>query len=143
MVLGSLPYTASLCASAPLAAPATQRRTHQLFSLIDLLARAAATSGMAARRAAAPEAECAAVLTWLRLGVGLALPLAYEAVTEAALWQRHEAERQQAGLPREGGALRAAACRHAKWVDWEEGLSIAFVTWLLLALAWQWATLLF
>lgn len=160
LVLAAARHTRLICAAAPFAHPAAQRRTRQLHRLL------ASLSGSVIASSAAPAApctrsavhECAAVLTWLRVALALLLPLLLEAASEARLWRLHQTQRRRAGLPAERcGRLQALLYLVARWLDagWSSGvgdvgggpedarlagggLHTALVAWLLLAVAWEW-----
>lgn len=141
----ALPFTPGLCASAALAHPVAQQRTHSMFATIDIAAALPAMARPPSASSPTPSAECAVLLTWLRVSMAVLLPLQHEALTEAALWRAHQAERQQAGVPHgRAPALLVAVLRRGKWLMfWEEGgVHAALMTWLLLALAWHWLRLL-
>lgn len=146
LFVSSVPYTPVLCAAASLTHPAAQRITHLMHRGLGGVGAVAAAgvqpASAATGDALGPGGQCVAVLTWLRLVVGLLVPLLYEAAAEARLWAQHQHERQAAGLPPEAcGAVRAAAYRTARWLTWEGPLHAAMVLWLLLSLSWQLASL--
>jgi hypothetical protein len=143
LVLASAPYTPSLCAAAPLAHPGTQHITHQLYSVLNLLAGMVALPVAPPPVPQSPATECATLVTWLRLGLALLAPLLYEAVSEARLWRLHQVQRRHAGLAPEPGGLLAAVYRAAWWLAWEDGgVQMGVLCWLLLALSWDWSAVL-
>lgn len=93
-----------LCSVALGAMAAVRRaveRASQLLSLLSLVAwlppRPLPPHG------ACSAAECAAVLLFIQLTLGFALPVLVAAVSESRAWELHQAQRRAAGLPAEGG----------------------------------------
>ncbi|EFN52527.1 hypothetical protein CHLNCDRAFT_138937 [Chlorella variabilis] len=84
-----------------------------------------------------PVAKACAVMAWLQIGVGLVVPLLWEAVSEACLHSLHEQQLRHAGLPQRRG-LQADAHRFV-WSLTQEGSKahVAFLYWMLLSIAWN------
>lgn len=82
--------------------------------------------------------QCAAVLTYLQLGLGLVAPALVQAALEAHLFRQHQAQRARQGLPPERGA-------HARLYAWvaaalsaaPEELLIVAAAWLGVCLLWS------
>lgn len=72
----------------------------QIFRLNPLMPVPILLPGLASRE---PAAECAEVLTYLQLMLGVALPALVQAALEAHLFEQHQQQRQQLGLPPERG----------------------------------------
>jgi len=95
-----------LCASAAqLQHPASQWVAHKAYALAQLLwlGGTMPPSAPASHRALPPAQECATVLTFLQLSLGLALPALAQAAVEAHLWRQHQQQRRQLGIPDEKG----------------------------------------
>ena len=86
-----------------------------------------------------PQHECRTLLAWQQLVLSLAAPALIAAVAETRLWRRHQAERQQCGLPPEGGLQACLYHTLDAWLlqsEWPDfglmgWLHLAFVVWLL------------
>lgn len=136
-------FLASLCASCALAAPTARQVVHQAVRVLGGLARMVvlpAPSGSAANPTT--YGECVMLITWLRLAIAVLAPLIYEVVTEARLWQLHQAQRRRAGLPPEQGA-RNALYGTVRWFAFEDSAAPPLMAaWMLFALSWNWAVFL-
>lgn len=76
--------------------------------------------GGCAEPGVAPAAvECQVLLTWLLLGLSVALPLLVEVASTARLFRLHERQRAAAGLP-PVVSMRAAFLRGAGWLLLED-----------------------
>ena len=70
LLVAASTQTPMLCTAAPLASPAAQRMTHQLFRLLSALARMAAIPGPAPAggggggQQPSPAAECVTIMSW-------------------------------------------------------------------------------
>ena len=96
-----------MCGATPLAAPSSQRLTHQAARLLAPLSLFSLHPSGLAPPASDPAAECCTVLRFLQLSMGLLAPLAWQAGVEAALFAAHQRQRQAAGLPPERGPSAA------------------------------------
>lgn len=76
----------------------------------------------------------------LRLTIAVLAPLAFEAASEARLWESHCRSRAAAGLPPEKPPRGAQQLyRAARVLTWQEGTAHAvLIAWLLLAVSWEW-----
>lgn len=101
------PFNAGICATAPLAHDVAQACTHRIYAALSCLSYVLPLPVAPATR---PDegAQCATILTFLQLSVGTLVPLMMHAVSEARLFQHHQKQRWQAGLPLLGGAQAAA-----------------------------------
>ncbi|KAL4431169.1 hypothetical protein ABPG75_006425 [Micractinium tetrahymenae] len=141
LLLIALPHTPAICGAAPLTHPTAQKASHAAVRLLSFLSDLGPTPAAPVAPSAAH--ECAALLIWLRCTVAVLGPLLYAAAAEARLWQRHQLERWQAGLPPERSAaapLYAVVLRLAASLD---GVPHALVWgWGFVAISWNWALLL-
>jgi hypothetical protein len=133
----SLSSAQQLCGAGLLAHPATQCATHQVYQLLSSLAYTLPLP-VSAFLSPGPVAECATVLRWFQIALGLLAPLLWEAAWAASLFQQHQRQRRAQGLPPERGAH--AALYNAVWsVTCEgSGVPVGVITWLLLAVSWDW-----
>ena len=83
---------------------------------------------------------CTLHICRLRLTIAVLAPLAFEAASEARLWNSHCRSRAAAGLPAEKAPWGARQLyRAARLLTWQEGgAHAALMGWLLLALYWEW-----
>lgn len=130
-----LPSNADTCASLA-AHPAAQRSMHQLHGL---LSSAAALVPLPVSMGAAHDGvgECACLLAFLQLGLGLLAPLLVDALQGARLFEAHQRQRAGAGLPPECGLH--AEVYTAVWQLTLENywLSCAIYGWMLYSALWD------
>ena len=91
-----------MCQSAPLAAPAAQRLTHELYNVLCPLGYLAVLPGADMLQSDAA-AECVTLLRFFQIVVGFLAPLAWQAAAEASLFVSHQEQRAAAGLAPERG----------------------------------------
>jgi hypothetical protein len=127
-----------VCAGGALAHPAALRLTERLHSALAWLRGVLAPP---AAHVASPrgQQQCAALQSCAQLVLGLVLPAAWHSSHEAALFERHQAERAAAGLPAEKGwqawmYRRVGELRPAG--GWRRGHSL-LAAWALLGAAWN------
>jgi len=97
---------------------------------------------VAERAAPSPCEECATLLSYLQLSIGLVGPALVQAVIEARLFAKHQQQRQQAGLPPEHGwhaGLYAVVLSLLETMDW---LTSAAFLWVLHGLLFDLAQVL-
>lgn len=90
-----------VCTSAWLATPAAEGLTHGAFDLLNALRYSVLVP--ASRPSLAPRDECAVVLSYLHICLGLVLPALVQAAAEARLFREHQHQRQRLGLALEKG----------------------------------------
>lgn len=95
-------YSGVACSSAALNGPAAQPTTAALAKVFSMMKLHPAMPPPAAMQPT-PAEECHLVLTSLQLMLSLAVPALVQAAVEARLFQRHQEQRQQHGLPLERG----------------------------------------
>ena len=100
MALALARHNACTCSSPVLAAPEAARLTHRVALLLDAL-RPLPLPPL--QRPASAAAECRAVLAYLQVVLGLAVPALAQACLESRLFASHTWQRARAGLPRERG----------------------------------------
>lgn len=89
--------TAAACAAGPLATPSAQQLTHQLYGLLRPLAFCAPLPlSLTSQQDAC--GECCAIQRFLQAFVGTAVPLAWQAIAESRLFERHQVRSGWAGL---------------------------------------------
>lgn len=92
-----------VCSSAALTSPVVQRLTRQTFQSLSLVRLALQPMLVLEQPPLSPEGECAAVLGFAQLAVGLVAPALVAAAHEASLFLEHQEQRLDAGLPPEAG----------------------------------------
>jgi hypothetical protein len=129
---------AEVCASPALSSPAAQALTHQAYGALRTL-RAAIVP--ASRASLSPQDECVHVLTYLHLAVGFVLPALAMAAGEARLFERHQRQRQHAGLlPEEGWHCRFYGAVN-EYLAALNGFTAAAALWVLLGILFDVAQL--
>lgn len=134
VVAASQPFNPAVCAAAPLSHPLAERYTRQLYFVL-----AAAASWVGPALAPSPPTaaqQCAALLTWLRISIALLTPLTWQALSEAYLFRRHQAQRRHAGVAPERGVHAAAYSAVVSLSQGRGVLHTALVFWLGLVVSW-------
>lgn len=106
LVAHSLTQAASMCSATQLAAPEAQLLTHRLFVA---LSPAALFMPLPLPAAPAPRSapmECATLLRFFQLTIGLLAPLVWQAGSQSALFAAHQRQRAAAGVSPERGFSR-------------------------------------
>lgn len=128
------------CGCAALTSEPLRQLFHGAFVMLNSLTTLLllpSTPCIAALEGTPPAGQCAAVLSYLQLSLGLVAPALAQAALEARLFSQHEAERQCRGLPPERGAharlyRRILQVGHAA----PEELLIVAAAWLGVCLLW-------
>lgn len=94
-------YTRGLCATSALSSPGALRLAGAVRRALHPAA------GIMAASPADLLADCAVLLNFLQLGLGLALPALLQAAAEVRCWRVHQAQRAAARLPPEPGRRQA------------------------------------
>lgn len=102
MAATAVPFRGLICAAPVLSHPRAQRATHALFGLLGMLSHMLPLP-LTPWVTHTPAEECAALLTFMQWSVGTAVPLLVSGFQEARLFQFHQLQRWQAGLPLESG----------------------------------------
>ena len=133
----SLSSAQQLCGAGLLAHPATQRATHEVYQLLSTLAYTLPLP-VSAFLSPDPVTQCATVLRWFQIALGLLAPLLWEAAWAARQFQQHQRQQRAQGLAPERGAH--AALYGAVWSVTREGsgVPVGAIAWLLLAVSWDW-----
>eukprot|EP00887_Chlorella_sp_A99_P005531 scaffold1.g5531.t1 len=137
LVLASTRHTRALCGTAPLVHPAGRRMIHELFLLASTLAGLVTCSLPTAQARRSAPAECAVLLTFLRLAIAIVLTLTYEAASQSRLFAAHQAQRQRAGLPPERGVHAALYSAAGRLCPNGRGLHAGVALLLLVAACWE------
>lgn len=98
-------WAGHMCTARQLAAPAARAHKRRLFALLtplEYLAPLSPLFGAAGSEAPPNVAQCAAMLRFFQLAAGL-VGLVWQAASQAQLHAAHQWQRQQAGLPPQGG----------------------------------------
>lgn len=136
VILHNVSYSAYVCASPTLSHAAMRRLTHHLFQLLSLLRSALDPAGAKCGAAAAHgTAECSALVAFMQLACGFAAPVAVQACWESRLFEEHQRQRQELGLPSEQGLLAQLYSRISKSAP--KGGLAALVWALWLAILWD------
>lgn len=134
VVCTSLRYTPHICRSAPLVHPAAQRLTHHTYTWLSVLMPHPVS--VVVRHEAV--GECVTVIRFLQFGLALLAPQLVCATSEARLFQHHQQQRWQAGLPPEQG-MQAAVYDAIWWLMLGgSGVHACLVLVPLLAACWDW-----
>ncbi|PRW33146.1 hypothetical protein C2E21_7801 [Chlorella sorokiniana] len=144
LVATLLPHTRAGCAGPLMSHPAVQRATHRIYGMLSWVGTPLPLP-LAPMVAPTPAEQCAVIVTFYQVALGLLLPLLWEAVTSARAFAAHQRQRRAAGLPPERG-LQAWVYRQV-WElcgNTEGGLTVppALLAWILLAVAWDWTAFL-
>ncbi|KAI7839850.1 hypothetical protein COHA_006413 [Chlorella ohadii] len=144
LVASLLPHTRAGCAGPLMSHPAIQRATHRIYGMLSWVGTPLPLP-LAPMVAPTPVEECAVIVTFFQVGLGLLLPLLWEAVVAARAFAAHQRQRRAAGLPAERG-LQAWLYTQV-WElcsNTEGGLTVppALLAWILLAVAWDWTAFL-
>lgn len=138
LMAGSLlRHNREACATAALSSPAARQLSSSLFQTLSELRYTLLPPKPPPLDALA---ECSALLSFTHLTLGLLLPAVASAAVEARLFQRHQAQRQQLGLPDERG-WQAWLCLAVAGALELDVLARALAAWMLLGQAFDVATL--
>ena len=133
----SLRFTPRICGTAPLAHPARQRLTHLIYEWLRTLAFLL-PQPLSVTVQHGAVAECATVIRFFQFGLGLLAPQLAAGLAEARLFQRHQQQRWQAGLPLERG-VHAAVYDSIWWLMLGgSGVPACLIFVPLLAACWDW-----
>ena len=133
----ALQYTPHICGAAPLAHPTAQRLTHHTYEWLSILAYLLPQPLSVVVQHGAL-GECATVIRFFQFGLGLLAPQLAAGLSEARLFQRHQQQRRQAGLPPERG-VHAAVYDFLWWLMLGgSGVHTSLVSLALLAACWDW-----
>lgn len=133
MAAALIPRFPECCTTAALASPAAQQLSRQAYRMLGTLRFSLLLPSSLPNLP--PAGECAVLMTFTHMFLGLALPSLAAVVIEAALFRQHQRQRQRAGLAPERGwdALLYGALGSLLDLDW--------VFWA--AAAWLMAGILF
>lgn len=92
-----------ICSSAAFASPAAKQMNRWAFELLHMLPLSLQPMLLPRWRPARHQGECAAVLSFAQLTLGLVAPALVAATHEASLFRLHQRQRREAGLPAEAG----------------------------------------
>ena len=126
-----------MCGAASLSSAAAAAAVHRVFAACQVAACLTPLPLAGALRDPPREDQCTAAVSFFLLGLGLLLPLLWQALSEARLFQQHQRERAAEGLPPEGGAEAAV---YGFWwnLTFEGmGLQVLLVCWILLSALWD------
>ena len=126
-------FNSTLCSSAALSHPLAQQQTRQLFHILELTN----FSLLPVTAHVQPVAECAAVLSYLQLSGGLVLPLLVHAALESWLFQEHQRQRQQCGMPAESSPMRWLYDAVNGLSEALDGVTLATAVWMALGTLWK------
>lgn len=101
--VGMLRHNSTICSGAALAAPAAQQLTSWLFRVLGLLRLSMQPMISASPVGAPPDKECAGLLGFLQLSLGLAAPAVVALSQQVRMFMQHQRERLQQGMPAESG----------------------------------------
>ena len=136
-VLTAWPHIRPICTNSFFTHPSTKAGTHSIYQLISMLCRPVLLpiSPIVQPDAAA---ECMTVISWLQLTCGLVLPLLLELGVAARLFQVHQQQRRQAGVPAQRGC-HVAVYDLAWALRWEDhAMPWGLLLWLVLAMSFDW-----
>jgi len=123
----------TMCSGAALSRPLAQQQTHHLFQLLEL----ASFSPLPVAAKVQPAAECAAVLGYLQLSVGLVLPLLAQAALESSLFQEHQRQRRQCGVRPESGHMQWVYDACSSLGEALDRVTFPAALWMLLGVLWK------
>jgi len=126
-------FNPTICSAIALSHPAAKQQTHQLFQLLEL----ANFSLLPVTASVPPAAECAPVLGYLQLTAGLVLPLLAHAALESSLFQEHQRQRRQRGMPLECGIMQRLYDLISGLREALDRVMLAATLWMLLGLLWK------
>lgn len=129
-------YNRLVCTATALSAPAHVRGTHRVFRAAWALALATPLSPAAALVEPDSGSECALLITFLQLFVGGGVPLAWQAISQARIYQRRQQQRLRVGLQPERG-VQAALYGAAWWLLAEGWDAVLLLGWLVAALCFD------
>lgn len=139
-------YNRDVCVTPALASPMAQLVVDWLFAGMDVMATMVLPllPPPGAFRPSTPESRCQAVLAFLQLAIGLALPVALTAIREAsqyAAWVGHEREEEPV---RAAGWQAAMYDSIQRWSSWTRAspLAASVASCMLAGLGWQAVVLL-
>ncbi|KAL4433262.1 hypothetical protein ABPG77_003310 [Micractinium sp. CCAP 211/92] len=133
VVLTCAMHNRLLCASPALSSPGAQHWGHRAFALLDSVCFSLVPQ--AARLA--PEAECAALLTFQQLTISLALPLVVQAAWEAGLYKQHQSQRLTQGLSKECGWQARLYAWIGDVLVTCDALALLAAGWVLVGILWH------
>lgn len=133
MAAALIPRFPECCTTAALASPAAQQLSSRAYRMLGMLRVSLLLPETLPNLP--PAGECAVLMTFTHIFLGLTLPALATALIEAALFRQHQRQRQHAGLTPERGwdALLYGALGSLLDLDW--------VFWA--AAAWLMAGILF
>ena len=129
----SMQTNSTMCSGAALTRPLAQQQTHQLFQLLEL----ASFSPLPVAAKVQPATECAAVLGYLQLSIGLVLPLLAQAALESSLFQEHQQQRRQCGVRPESGYMQWVFDAIGSLGEALDRVTFPAALWMLLGLLWK------
>jgi len=109
LTLQILPYHPAICATSKLTSATAQQHTHRAFQLLNSLRfnplEPAPTllTEVAGHAPPSTTEECATLMSYFQLSIGLVGPALAQAMIEARLFAVHQQQRQRAQLAREQG----------------------------------------
>lgn len=126
-----------VCGGAALSHPAVHAALRRVYRTVQVAACLPPLPIAASLPAPPPEDQCTTLVAFFQLGIGLLLPLLWQALTEAWLFQQHQRERQAAGLPPERGIETAVF--DFVWKLTLEGMRLqaGLFAWILLSACWD------
>jgi hypothetical protein len=133
VVINCVAFNPTMCSATALAHPAAQQPTHQLFQLLEM----ANFSLLPVAAHVQPAAECAAVLSYFQLSIGLVLPLLAHAKLESSLFQEHRRQRQQCDMPLESGIMPWLYGSVSSLSEALDGITLAAALWMTLGMLWK------
>lgn len=101
MAAALIPRFPECCATPALASPAAQQLSQRAYRLLGTLRFSLLLPDSLPRLD--PAGECAVLMTFTHIALGLVLPALVAALIEAALFHQHQQQRRRAGLPPESG----------------------------------------
>jgi hypothetical protein len=133
----TMPHARHVCSATALSHPAVHAALRRVFHGAQVAACLTPLPVSATLPDPPAEDQCTALVTFFQLGIGLLLPVLWQVLTEARLFQQHQRERRAAGLPPERG-LEPAVLDFA-WKLTMEGMALqaTLCAWMLLSACWD------
>lgn len=130
------PTARGICSVPLLQHPLVQKRTRRVFLMLTAVGQSVPLAP-SHFTLTPPTAECAAVCTWMQVALGFLLPVAWETRTTARLFHHHQRQRQQAGLPPEGGLQAATLELVYQTLVGAGGVSLFVLVWAALSVSFE------